>query len=168
MGTDSDADMERLIWCIIEYTLIHFIVSKMAAKAKSSTLNTEILLTKLVDQLNRANEKLGSMIELNEKVLKTQEELLRMVSGKSRLGEEPKLEPDAMSLLSLPMSLRKTVMVLYKLEKATAEDLAKETKRLRAVESASANQLVRMGYLTKRREGREVYFCLESPIEMRK
>ena len=68
-----------------------------------------------------------------------------------------------MSLLSLPMSLRKTVMVLYKLEKATAEDLAKETKRLRAVESASANQLVRMGYLRKRREGREVYFYIESP-----
>jgi predicted transcriptional regulator len=66
------------------------------------------------------------------------------------------------------MSLRKTVMVLYKLEKATADDLANETKRLRAVESASANQLVRMGYLKKRREGREVYFYIESPMEMRK
>lgn len=168
MDTDSDADMEKLIWCIIECTLIHLIVLKMVAKAKSPTLNTEILLTRLVDQFNRINEKLGSMIELNEKILKTQEELLRMVSSKSRLGEEFRLEPDAMSLLSLPMSLRKTVMVLYKLEKATAEDLAKETKRLRAVESASANQLVRMGYLRKRREGREVYFYLEPPIEMRK
>ena len=64
-----------------------------------------------------------------------------------------KLEPDAMSLLSLPMSLRKTVMVLYRLERATAEELAKETKRLRAVESAAANQLVRMGYLKKTRRG---------------
>jgi hypothetical protein len=140
----------------------------MAAKAKSPTLNTGLLLTRVVDELNRVNEKLVSMIELSEKVLKTQEELLRMVSGKSYLEEEFRLEPDAMSLLSLPLSLRKTVMVLYKLEKATAEDLAKETKRLRAVESASANQLVRMGYVRKRREGREVYFYLESPIEMRK
>jgi len=52
-------------------------------------------------------------------------------------------------------------MALYKLEKATAEDLARETKRLRAVESASANQLVRMGYLKKKRQGRKVYFYIE-------
>lgn len=166
---DSDADMERLISGVLlnihKYT---FAVLKMAAKAKSPTLNTELLLTRVVDELNRVNEKLGSMVELSERVLKAQEELLRMVSGKTWLGEEFRLEADAMSLLSLPMSLRKTVMVLYKLEKATAEDLAKETKRLRAVESASANQLVRMGYLKKRREGREVYFYLESPMEMGK
>jgi len=137
----------------------------MTAKEKSSTLNTVGLLTRVVDELNRVNEKLGSMIDLSEKVLKTQKELLRMASSESGIREEFRLEPDAMSLLSLPMSLRKTVMVLYKLEKATASDLAEETKRLRAVESASANQLVRMGYLRKRREGREVYFYLESPIE---
>jgi hypothetical protein len=165
VDTDSDADTEKLIWCIIEYTLIHFTVLKMAAKAKSPTLNTG-MLKRLIDQLNRINEKLDSMIELNGKILKTQEELLQRVSSKSHSVEELRFEPDAMSLLSLPMSLRKTVMVLYKLEKATAEDLAKETKRLRAVESASANQLVRMGYLRKRREGREVYFHLESPAEV--
>jgi hypothetical protein len=140
----------------------------MATKTKASTLNTKLLLTRLVDELNQVNEKLDSMIELNGKILKTQEEFLQRITNKSYPSTELKLQPDAMSLLSLPMSLRKTVMVLYKLEKATAEDLAKETRRLRAVESASANQLVRMGYLSKKREGREVYFYIESPIEMRK
>jgi hypothetical protein len=140
----------------------------MTEKVKQSTLNVERLLARLADELKRVSQKFDSLIELNEKMLKAQEELLRMVSDKSHLGEELKLEPDAMSLLSLPMSLRKTVMVLYKLEKATAEDLAKETKRLRAVESASANQLVRMGYLRKKREGREVYFYIESPLEIGK
>jgi hypothetical protein len=138
----------------------------MAEKAKSPTLNTGLLLTRVVDELNMVSEKLGLLVESNGKVLKAQEELLRLVSSKSQLKEELRFEPDAMSLLSLPMSLRKTVMVLYKLEKATAEDLAKETKRLRAVESASANQLVRMGYVRKRREGREVYFYIESPAEV--
>jgi hypothetical protein len=133
---------------------------------KPSTLNTKLLLIKLVDELKLANQKLDSLIKLNGKILKVEEEMPRLASSRSYIGTEFRLEPDAMSLLSLPMSLRKTVMVLYKLEKATAEDLAKETKRLRAVESASANQLVRMGYLRKRREGREVYFYLESPIEM--
>jgi hypothetical protein len=140
----------------------------MVTEPKSSTLNTKLLLMKLVDELKLVNQKLDSLIKLNGKILKIQEEMPRLVSNKSYSGTELKLEPDAMSLLSLPMSLRKTVMVLYKLEKATAEDLARETKRLRAVESASANQLVRMGYLSKKREGREVYFYIESPLEVRK
>jgi predicted transcriptional regulator len=66
------------------------------------------------------------------------------------------------------MSLRKTVMALYKLEKATAGEIAKETKRLRAVESAAANQLVRMGCLKKIRKGRTVYFYIEPPLEIKK
>jgi len=135
-------------------------------KAGQSTLKVELLLTKLVDELDLVNQKLDSLIELNEKMLKTQQEFLRVDSNRSHVGTE--LEPDAMSLLSLPMSLRKTVMVLYKLEKATAKNLAKETQRLRAVESAAANQLVRMGYLKKKREGREVYFYIETPVEVRK
>jgi hypothetical protein len=133
----------------------------MVTEPKSSAPNTKFLLMKLVDELRLVNQKLDSLIELNGKILKAQEEM-------QRVGTELKLEPDAMSLLSLPMSLRKTVMVLYKLEKATAEDLARETKRLRAVESASANQLVRMGYLSKKREGRDVYFYIESPMEIKK
>jgi predicted transcriptional regulator len=56
-------------------------------------------------------------------------------------------------------------MVLYRLERATADDLARETGRLRAVESASANQLFRMGYLKKSREGRDVYFYIDSSEE---
>jgi hypothetical protein len=129
----------------------------MVKEPKSSAPNTKFLLVKLVDELRLVNQKLDSLIDLNGKILKSQEEM-------QRVRTELKLEPDAMSLLSLPMSLRKTVMVLYKLEKATAEDLARETKRLRAVESGSANQLVRMGYLSKKREGRDVYFYIESPM----
>jgi hypothetical protein len=140
----------------------------MVKEPKSSAPNTKFLLMKLVDELRLVNQKLDSLIKLNGKILKIQEEMPRLVSNKSYSGTELKLEPDAMSLLSLPMSLRKTVMVLYKLEKATAEDLARETKRLRAVESASANQLVRMGYLSKKREGRDVYFYIESPMEIKK
>jgi hypothetical protein len=132
----------------------------MVKEPKSSAPNTKFLLMKLVDELRLVNQKLDSLIELNGKILKAQEEM-------PRVGTELKLEPDAMSLLSLPMSLRKTVMVLYKLEKATAEDLARETRRLRPVESAYANQLVRMGYLSKKREGRDVYFYIESPMEIK-
>ena len=132
-----------------------------AVKKKSPTSDEKVLLTMLVDELKKLSGKLASIVEVNTKILKTQEEFLQRITNKSYPKRNTKLEPDAMSLLSLPMSLRKTAMVLYKLEKATAEDLANETKRLRAVESASANQLVRMGYLKKKREGRREYFYIE-------
>lgn len=131
------------------------------AKKKSPTLDVNESLTMLVDELNKVNKKLDSMAELNGKILKTQEELLQRITNETYRRKAIKLEPDAMTLLSLPRSLRKTVMALYKLKEATAEDLARETKRLRAVESASANQLVRMGYLKKKREGRKVYFYID-------
>ena len=66
-----------------------------------------------------------------------------------------------MSLFSLPGSLRSTILALYKLGEATAEELAEETGRLRAVECSYANQLVRMGYLKKRRRGRKVVFYID-------
>ena len=132
-----------------------------AVKKKSPTSDEKILLAMLVEKLKKMNEKLDSIVEVNTKILKTQEEFLQRVTNKNYPSKDTMLEPDAMALLSLPVSLRKTAMVLYKLNEATAEDLANETKRLRAVESASANQLVRMGYLKKKREGRKVYFYIE-------
>jgi len=140
----------------------------MATKAKSATLGAEKLLSQLVDGLNQINKKLDSIIQLNKNILRIQKELLKKCGIQGPSVTERKISPDVLSLLSLPAALRKTVMVLYKLEKATAEGLAKETGRLRAVESAAANQLVRLGYLKKKREGREVYFYIESPMEIEK
>ena len=36
---------------------------------------------------------------------------------------------------------------------------------MRAVESAAANELFRLGFIKKKREGREVYFYIEIPKE---
>ncbi|KUO42358.1 MAG: hypothetical protein APU95_02280 [Hadesarchaea archaeon YNP_N21] len=69
---------------------------------------------------------------------------------------------DIMTLLSLPDHLRKTAMVITKLGKATAEDVAKETRRARAIESSYLNQLVRMRLIGRKREGKKVYFTIEN------
>jgi hypothetical protein len=137
-----------------------------AMSSKEIAPNSKIatLLARIIDELREANEKLELLTRLNRKLLEKQEEFLQKSDSKKPL-KDLKLAPDVMALLSLPMSLRKTAMVLYKLEKATAEDIAKETKRLRAVESSSANQLVRLGYLKKKREGRDVYFYIEPQLE---
>ena len=136
----------------------------MDAKNHSPFSDQEPSLANIVDALNRLNHSLDTLVDFNSRILKVNEELLQKINGRG-VKTELNLEPDALSLLSLPLSLRKTAMVLYRLERATADDLARETGRLRAVESASANQLVRMGYLKKSREGRTVYFYIDSSEE---
>lgn len=68
---------------------------------------------------------------------------------------------DVMTLLSLPDHLRKTAVSLCKLGQATADEVAEQTKRARAVESGYLNQLMLMGYVKKERKGRKAYFYVE-------
>jgi len=74
-------------------------------------------------------------------------------------GEDAPL--DVMTLLSMPDHLRKTAMTVCRIGRATADDIAQQTGRARAVESAYLNQLVLMGYLKKERKGRKAYFSAE-------
>jgi len=110
----------------------------------------------ILDELRKMNEKLDRMIKINEGILRG--------SLENRIPvEEPiKLEGalDAMTLLTLPDNLRKTALVMCKLSEATAQDVAGETGRKRAVESALLNELARMGHLAKYRKGRKIYFAM--------
>jgi predicted transcriptional regulator len=66
-----------------------------------------------------------------------------------------------MTLLSMPDHLRKTAMTVCRLGRATADEIAQQTRRARAVESAYLNQLVIMGHLKKERKGRKAYFFVD-------
>ncbi|MFQ6064781.1 MAG: transcriptional regulator [Candidatus Bathyarchaeia archaeon] len=114
---------------------------------KNSIKSQTRLLQKIKDSLDRLNEKLDVMIDIQ----------------RHSVGETETI-PDAldvMTLLSLPDHLRKTAVTLCKLGEATAEEVAEQTKRARAVESSYLNQLVLMGYLKKERQGRKAYFYAE-------
>jgi len=73
----------------------------------------------------------------------------------------PDASLDVMTLLSMPDHLRKTAMSICRCGRATAEEIAVQTSRARAVESAYLNQLVIMGYLKKERKGRKAYFYVD-------
>jgi ArsR family transcriptional regulator, lead/cadmium/zinc/bismuth-responsive transcriptional repressor len=77
----------------------------------------------------------------------------------------PDASLDVMTLLSMPDHLRKTAMTICRSGRATAEDVAEQTTRARAVESAYLNQLVIMGYVKKERKGRKAYFFIERETE---
>jgi len=110
----------------------------------------------IADELRKMSEKLDEIIRMDEKILG------EIRGNRKFIRESIKLEGalDVMTLLSLPDNLRKTAMIMCKLTEATANDVAKESGRRRAVESDLLNQLTRMGYLDKKRKGRKAYFTL--------
>lgn len=107
-----------------------------------------LLLEKIRENLEQLNAKIDVMIEMQK-------------HGQRALPEELPEALDVMTLLSLPDHLRKTAVTLCKLEEATADEVAEQTKRARAVESGYLNQLVVMGYMKKERRGRKAYFFVD-------
>jgi len=109
--------------------------------------NPAQILQKIREGLDRLNEKMDVLIEIQKHGQKEGQDLPDVL--------------DVMTLLSLPDHLRKTAVTISRLEQATAEEVAEQTKRARAVESGYLNQLVMMGYLKKERRGRKAYFYIE-------
>jgi len=116
----------------------------MAAYRKLEAKSTQ-LLEKIRENLEQLNEKIDVMIEIQK-------------HGHREISDSLPEALDVMTLLSLPDHLRKTAVSLCKLEEATADQVAEQTKRARAVESGYLNQLVIMGYMKKERRGRKAYF----------
>ena len=65
-------------------------------------------------------------------------------------------------LLKLPDHLKETMLALLKVGvAANSEQVAKESGRVRNIESSYLNELVRLGYAEKQRKGMKVYFTLK-------
>jgi len=125
----------------------------MSLPRRSEPISASIL-QKIKESLDQLNEKMEVMIELSKHVGQT---------APSLEGVTDVL--DVMTLLSLPDHLRKSAVTLCKLEQATADEVAGQTKRARAVESGYLNQLVLMGYVKKERRGRKAFFFVERESE---
>ena len=109
------------------------------------------ILEKIEENLEKLNEKMEVMIEIQKN------------NGGSRITELALQDAplDVMTLLAMPDHLRKTAMTICRCTRATAEEIADQTSRARAVESAYLNQLVIMGYIKKERRGRKAYFFVD-------
>ncbi len=109
-----------------------------------------VILEKIKENLERLNEKIEVMIEIQKNG-----------NGKKETQMIPDASLDVMTLLNMPDHLRKTAMTICRNGRATAEEISDQTTRARAVESAYLNQLVIMGYLKKERKGRKAYFYVD-------
>ena len=113
------------------------------------------ILEKIEESLERLNDKMEVIIEIQKTGSDNQKSALNL----------PDASLDVMTLLSMPDHLRKTAMAICRCTRATAEEIAENTNRARAVESAYLNQLVIMGYLKKERKGRKAYFYIEKETQ---
>lgn len=109
-----------------------------------------LVLEKIRENLERLNEKMEVMIEIQKHDYKD-----------NNLPTMTDAPLDVMTLLSMPDHLRKTAMTLCRMGRATADEIALQTHRARAVESAYLNQLVIMNHLKKERKGRKAYFFVD-------
>lgn len=124
----------------------------MATKPQTETND---LLRKMSKDLDLLKAKVDAIFDVQKK-------LSNELMGYEHEEEKPSSESlDVMMLLSLPDHLRKTAIAVSKSGKATANEVARETKRARAVESNYLNQLVMMGHLKRERKGRKVLFFSE-------
>jgi len=112
------------------------------------------LLRELKEDIKRLSEKMDIILKGRQ----ASGDLANAVSLQNLVSDSPL---DVTALLSLTDHLRRTAMVMLTLQKATASMVAERTGRRRATESDCLNQLVRMGYLKKRREGLKVFFYFE-------
>ncbi len=115
----------------------------------SSRIDSDDLIKILV----KINENLEQLNVTLAKLSKSKEPIYDAQSGLKALG--------VMALLSLPDHLRKTATILCTKGSATAGQVAKESRKTRAVESSYLNQLVVLGHVNKFRKGRMVYFYID-------
>jgi uncharacterized membrane protein len=109
--------------------------------------------------LEEINKKLEKIVDLLEKIAQGMPITTKRAAELEEVLKTGVL--DAVTLLSVPDHLRKTLVALAKLGgEGTSEDVAKATSRARAVESAYLNQLVALGYVIKKRRGRRVFFII--------
>ncbi len=63
--------------------------------------------------------------------------------------------------ISVPDSIRKTLLVVSKEGECTADDVSKKTGRHRSIENKYLNELTRAGWLDKYRDGKLIYYVFK-------
>lgn len=100
------------------------------------------------------------LTSIDLKLAELEEKLKIVMKTSLHTQEKTKTPLDVDVLLSLSDHLRKTAIAVSTRGSATAKEVANDTGRTRAAESDYLNQLVKMGYLSKKRQGRTVYFSI--------
>jgi ArsR family transcriptional regulator, lead/cadmium/zinc/bismuth-responsive transcriptional repressor len=95
--------------------------------------------------------------QIFKEMMKVRQRLDNIESNFSNWNPQPVQIPES-SLIALPDHLRKTYVVVANKGECDAAQVSNRTGRTRAIESNYLNQLLRMGWLSKRRISKAVHF----------
>ena len=95
--------------------------------------------------------------QIFKEMLTVRQRLDKIENNFSNWNPQPLHVPES-SIVSLPDHLRKTFVIVANKGECDAVQVSNHTGRSRAIESNYLNQLMRMGWLNKRRISKEVHF----------
>jgi ArsR family transcriptional regulator, lead/cadmium/zinc/bismuth-responsive transcriptional repressor len=95
--------------------------------------------------------------QIFKEMLNVRQRLDNIENSFSSWNPQPVQVPES-SIIKLPDHLRKTYIVVANKGECDAAQVSNHTGRCRAIESNYLNQLLRMGWLNKRRISRAVHF----------
>jgi predicted transcriptional regulator len=100
----------------------------------------------------------SELVKIDKRLQQIEEKLDKLMEEFELFKRSIDIPTENKSVLDLPKHLQTTFLTLHSLKSATAGMIATKTNKARAVESSYLNQLVRLGYISKRRNGRKVIF----------
>lgn len=77
----------------------------------------------------------------------------------------PVIEDKMALFLTVPDTIRKSLLAVSHLEKGTADEVSAFTGRHRSIENKYLNELVRAGWLGRERVGKKVYYHLKKAVD---
>ncbi len=95
--------------------------------------------------------------QIFKEMMNVRQRLDNIETNFSNWNPQPVQMPES-TLIALPDHLRKTFVVVANKGECDAAQVSNHTGRCRAIESNYLNQLLRMGWLNKRRISKEVHF----------
>ena len=76
----------------------------------------------------------------------------------------PAVDDRMEAVLTITYTMRKSLFAVVKLGKCTIDDVSIITGRHRSVENRYLNELVRIGWLGKERNGKKIYFSVKKAV----
>lgn len=86
----------------------------------------------------------------------------RISSIESRFN--PVIEDKMALFLTVPDTIRKSLFAVSQLGNCTADEVSEVTERHRSIENKYLNELVRSGWLQKKRSGKKIYYSLKKAV----
>ncbi|MCG7849646.1 MAG: hypothetical protein MIO93_10770, partial [ANME-2 cluster archaeon] len=113
-------------------------------------------------QMNKVKDEKEMIDFLNDLTDRLEAIESRISNIESRFN--PVIEDKMALFLTVPDTIRKSLFAVSQLGNCNADEVSEVTKRHRSIENKYLNELVRSGWLQKKRNGKKIYYSLKKSV----